>query len=510
MKLDLDSYFIGLENQLPAIRAGELHLFVVQDHEWIERIANFFAQQTRILYLVEAIASINERIHFATSYDTRTAELKRLKKYRAGTLVSALTNVAAPHDAIIFHIRANSSESFITFLFDDDGMSLLRDWARKNEKILIVLFEADPADRHIRSRIGRQATNCQSLNTLYQGQPDWRWDIHHWFDGMKIIQKELRLRIISPILTEVVHDIDQSNDAARLLSAEAPVYYVHNALDGSEVAPIEWLALEREDDWLQALKSWSDDAIVIGFFRGQTMQTLLRTVYEIRKTTGPFVRIYVRERDQAIRHHDERLLMQAGATIVLPYGLRFSQVVSLIENSIDWRFNKRLPEHFNDLIDLLVPEQLQGYLPTSEFAESSLQLAELAEKQGIDYTLIKAEPASGHTPLSILRSFKHRREGDLSTTDGNNVYFFLFACRASDADRALTFLFGLPIQNIFKSEERIHSLYLVTTCCNRLVEAGGPDFSEDLKQSNITVERHEDAYDRYFPRPKPVKSVRLR
>lgn len=510
MSIRLDHFIDGLESPLPALHGGELHLCVVEDLDWLKRLVSQICAQTAMLYIHEPRHSMPLNVDFSDcNRGSRSAEWKPLKHYSAQGLTRTLTAVAQPFEVVCMHFSSGTPSPLLQFLLDHDGLFSLRRWARNAGKIVLLILDGDKDTDTIKHYLAKHAASCHAVSTIYQGQPYWRWDIQHWFADGHIISHKLRLSAVADDRYQLVREAAITRDDYQLLHEQAPVHYINGALDGNEVAPIEWHMLDQTDDWLTAITPRSDDALIVGYFRGQSIQRLLRTVYEIRQRCGVFVRIYIRERDQAIRHHDERLLLQAGATLILPFGLRFSQVVSLVENSSDWRFNRQLPEHFDAITEQLVPVELQGYKPLTTFAEQIVWLAQLAERQGIDFTLVKARPAAGMSCLDLLKAFKHRREGDLCSSDGKRVFFFLFACRAADADRALTFLFGLPVQTLLDDEQRMHSLYLVQRAHDELLNLAAPDYHEQLLDSEGIVERFDDAYDRFFPAPTAAKPAKL-
>lgn len=510
MSIHLDHFIDGLEQPLPALHSGELHLCVVEDLDWLKRLVSQVCAQTAMLYIHEPRHSMPLDVDFNhCNRGSRSAEWKPLKHYSDQGLTRTLTAVAQPFEVICMHFSTRQPSNLLTFLLDQDGLFSLRRWARNSHKIVLLILDGDKDTETIKHYLAKHAASCHSVSTIYQGQPFWRWDIQHWFDSGRIVSHKLRLTTLPDQRYQLVREAAVTRDDYQLQHEQAPVYYINGALDGNEVAPIEWQMLDQTDDWLHTIAVRSDDALILGYFRGQSIHLLLRTVYEIRQRCGVYVRIYIRERDQAIRHHDERLLLQAGATLILPFGLRFSQVVSLVENSSDWRFNRHLPEHFDTITEQLVPVELQGYRPLAKFAQDSVWLAQLAERQGIDFTLVKARPAAGMSCLDLLKAFKHRREGDLCSSDGRQVYFFLFACRAADADRALTFLFGLPVQTLLDDEQRMHSLYLVQRTHDELLNTPAPDYQSQLADTLGTVERFDDAYDRFFPAPAAAKPAKL-
>lgn len=511
MSIHLDQFIDGLERPLPALHAGELHLCVVEDMDWLKRLVIQICSQTAMLYINEPRHSLPLDFDFnRCNRGSRSAEWKPIKHYSDEGLTRTLTAVSKPFELICMHFSSRQPSRLLQFLLDQDGLFSLRRWARNSRKVVMLIVDGDKDTETIKQYLARHAASCHSVSTIYQGQPHWRWDIQHWFNGSQMITHKLRLQALPDQRYQLVQDNPVSSTDYQLLHEQAPVYYINGALDGNEVAPLEWLMLDNIDDWLQKVTPRSDDALILGYFRGQSIHQLLRTVFEIRQHCGVFVRLYIRERDQAIRHHDERLLLQAGATLVLPFGLRFSQVVSLVENSSDWRFNRQLPETFEHITDQLVPNELQGYQTLPQFAESIVWLAQLAERQGVDFTLVKARPAAGMSCLDLLKAFKHRREGDLCSSDGKYVYFFLFACRAADADRALTFLFGLPVQTLLDDEQRMHSLYLMQRTRDELVGLQHViDYHSQLTEHAGIVERIDDAYDRFFPSPAAAKPAKL-
>lgn len=510
MQIRLDGFIQGLDHQVPALHPGELHLFIIEQFAWLKRLSETVCQQQRLLFIDEFLSEQTELAE-QLSCETRSdyAHWSRRKYYSAKGITRMLNSVGRSYDVLILRFDSQLNSPIYNFVFKQGGLLHIRRWARQHHKLVLVMFSADRISKEAQELIRHHNFHCHSVNTIYPSEQFWRWDVLHWFADGQVLQPRFKLEQTHSGDYRILREQQAEFAKFQLKGDQAPVYYVNNALDGNEVAPREWQMLNQVEDWYNGSHMDTDDALILSYYRGQSLHSLLRDIYDIRRQHGPYVRIYVRERDQAIRHQDERLLLQAGATLILPVGLRFSQVVSLVENSSGWRFVRELPGQFEEFEKRLVPQNLEGYLTLPVFAEKAHELAQLAVSQGVDFSFITAKPSTGLSCLDVLKSFNHRREGDIASSDGRYVYLFLYACPETDVDRALLFLFGGPAQTLLAEDKRIHSIYNLETALdkiNRMTSA--PDLTDalfEIKQNTAP----DDRFERYFPKPKAAQKIKL-
>ncbi len=503
MSISIGNIFSGIDKQVPQLAFGQLHTMRFEHPNWVQRLVNHIAEQTKVLYISEpTLPSEHQQRPEKLHDNVIVAEWLLRRRYSMGSALAALDQVAAHTNTVILHV-SNSASLWVNFLFQSKNLIALEHWAKSNQKLVYIFISGDGESKYIDELIERSANFFQSYSIIKYGKPHWEWQIDFWFSNGVMLANSFRILETGDGHLEVHQPPQKPSDENILRYESAPVYYLNGALDGNEIAPLEWQMVDPKLNWMSILQRDSDDIIIVPYFRGQSIRELLQTVYNIRRYYGEFLRVCIRERDHVIRYADEKLLFQAGATLILPYDLRFSQVVGLVEYSAGWRCSRTLPDDFNVFLQQIMPGDIGGYCTIKSFAANSVELALIAEQQGLDFSLVYAKPGPGLNVIDILSSFRHRRDGDFISSDGEFIYIFLYGCQSSDIARTLSYLLGMPANTLLQNEKQIHSVYLVEELAKRLNELTEvPTYTDQLAtHESKKVGRVIASHNRSHPKP---------
>jgi cellulose biosynthesis protein BcsE len=512
MTISIDNIISGLEKKVPQLLAGQLHTMMMEHPNWVRLFITHMAKQAKVLYINEPGMPDDQRLQLTEPVAAiQMAEWVLRRRYSMPSVLAALDELSKHTDVVILHI-SNAESDWVNFLFQSQQLMALEHWTKANKKVVYIFISGDTDESHVHHLLAKSANFFQSLSSLKFGQPNWEWHIDFWFWEGSILSHHFQIsEAENGVLTLDIPDKGDS-DRRALRYENAPIYYLNGCLDGADIAPIDWLMIDPKINWMSVLQHDSDDVIILPYFRGQPIRELLETVYNLRRNYGGHLRIFIRERDKAIRYADEKLFYQAGVTLVLPFDLGFGQAISLVENSAGWRCVKALPKSFELFMAKTVPQGLEGYCTIDEFAAQSCDLAALAEQQGLEFSLVYANASPGFNCIDLLKLYTHRREGDLITSDGEFIYFFLYGCRPQDVTQTLDYLFGIAINTLLQNEKRIHSVYLVEEFAKKMRNfAVKPDYSAELQLLEpISKERKNEAYSRSLPTSaKPVRNIEI-
>lgn len=496
------------ENILPPLSGGQVHAFSANTSEPLAKLISVLHQQSSVLYICDTNITERKRL-FPASHDISQAEMKFRRNFKAGDFYAGLERLSANHQAIVFHFSAERSP-LSDFLLNGKQLVTLENWAARHNKVVCFCFSGDVAATSLQQWLRQTESRFQSLSSFTATQQGYWFEVHYWFYQGKVRQDKFRIRVDSQQQWTLDSSGFLDEQQAKLRLERAPIFYLSSAVTGQEIAPAEWQQLHSETAITAALERNSDDALLLSYYRGQDVTELMRTIFTLRSHFGRYLRIYIRELDQAIRHTDEQLLLQAGATLILPINLRFNQVISLIESSVGWRFARSLPASFAALQEQFVPDELQGYQPLTKFVDHVRRLARLANAQNIDFSFILGRPARGLKVVDVVQRFQHRRGGDLISSVERQVPIFLFGCRAQDVKQTLEFLFGAPLANLFAKDERVHTLQSLEDKLDLLQTVNEQlDLTEMLGQADVVEEDTSDhTYRRVFPQSfSPLRTV---
>lgn len=482
----LSELIANAEEQIPALQPGETHCLVVQHYLWREQLTEQFAWQQPTLLLANPDDIERVRRHSAdVSHHAQLtlAEWKFSKKFKVNHACRDIMRAGKSQAVIVLHIDMSEHNARQQALTSNALLAELKEWCRQQHKVLVIMLKGDLQQSAVTRYLTQTSGQFTSLQAISQGQPDWRWSVLYWFQGYIITRWEWDLRE-QPLpsggrrFERVSSHADEPTSSRQ--GERAPRLFSRTAVRDSDYLPAEWQWLEPNQDIRGQLPAVADSVVVLGLRSHQNLKSIARQVFELRRYAGPYLRILVRELDDSLRLQDERFLINAGATLVLPAELSTRKVISLAETTVGFRFHQSLPETFTELEQRTQPVDFRGYLPPAQFIEQVLELDRKAEKLGLDTVLVRAETGTGLTPVSLIRRFSSRRPGDIISSLGGYIFIFLYGCRETDLGAVLKKNFGIPAENLFRQHTHYTAHIQITDLAEELAEAEQMHPSEDL------------------------------
>lgn len=344
----------------------------------------------------------------------------------------------------------------------------LRDWAERDNKVLVLLLRNAAADAPDPMRVLRPcAALFGGIARLRRQQGQQNWQTFHWHhaDGVSsdLIQQLLddgdgAWRLAPP---EASRNAAPADDALHMLA-------LRGALLGGETAGAGWQLLDDAATLQVAAATHVSATLMLAFDGGASFDALARTVLNLRQSCGRRVKIVVRELHQHMRQSQEVLLMHLGANLVMPAGISLSRVTSLCMAVRDQVFQHALPASYEMAVAAAMPDQQQGYLAPADFLAAVQSSMRRCQEYRIESCMVRLTLVKGLMPLDALRYCQTRRAGDLVTADADAVYLFLYACREADLAAALKSLLRLPLSELFSVESRYPTARDIADACARL------------------------------------------
>ena len=320
--------------------------------------------------------------------------------------------------------------------------------------------------------IGRVRTN--------DGAP--LFDIFHWF-AQGGVQAGARLRLAEGGNAWGVQGSTETVAAQGLAPASDvdQVLCMQSLSSQATALPAHWHVHKDLAAVLQASMGAIAATVVLCFDLDTVFTDLARAIYSLRKRCGDRLKIVVREHDRQ-RYSQESLLIQLGATLLVPPEVghsRFLTMVSLVQGQV---FSRVLPSDLGQAITSSFGELHKGYLPPPMFVQVTQKALDNGEKLGVQSILVRMPFGGGLTARDTLMHCSAKRPGDLVTADLKFVYVFLFACREGDADLAIERLFKLSVRDLFDGQDRFFSRSSILGQLDALdlQAASLPDLSEVL------------------------------
>ena len=226
--------------------------------------------------------------------------------------------------------------------------------------------------------------------------------------------------------------------------------------------------------------------IILPYLQTTKMEVLARHIFALRKSRGNRVKIIIRELSARMRHSEERLIRYLGASMVVPMEVGFSRLLGIIDSITDLEFDGELSDNFEQAFVLANPQRKLGYLSPKDFVEHVNEMIIQTRSFGIKFAFVKLNVYRAMNVRDVLKICQIRRPGDICSADKKSLYLFLFGCRESDIAKALSFVFNMPVGQLFDSEERNttidETLLALEVLENQVVRGSLKDHSQWLKE----------------------------
>lgn len=343
------------------------------------------------------------------------------------------------------------------------GLRELHEWATGREAAVILLLRATGATgTDMAVELLPYAQMFSGMAGIKSRYGSTTWDIFHWFGPSGLMAK-----MSYPLRRTESHRLEVPVDEAVQASIEEPaadelkVIAQRSAFLSKEMPVAAWRLVEDHDALLAETGNAVAATVVLSFTPGTDYVELARCVFNLRKRYGTRLKIVVREVNSRLRCNQEALIVRVGANLIVPAEISYARFLSLVAMVQGLVFPRQLPATFELALRQAMPEEEQGYLKPHEFSRALASASERSRILGVQNALLRLHLAYGLLPIDVLRYCNIQRAGDLVTADDRSIYLFLYACRESEIDKALERLFGLPVAELFSTEDRFLSAHLI-------------------------------------------------
>ncbi len=247
-------------------------------------------------------------------------------------------------------------------------------------------------------------------------------------------------------------------NSANTLSDDQWLYLAQrDVLEGAPALSENWQLFDDNTLLTERGMRARSATLIFSLRSNDEVEPLARQIHSLRIQRGNGLKIAVREMHASLRYIDQRLLQACGANLVVPHAARPSSFLTLLDDIQQLSFTRHVSENIEQLLEGRLPTHHKGFLPLPTFCEvmqsiwSHTTLA--TEARGL---LIALRPVSGISPQQAISLCHLRRDGDVITLTGRNLYLFLSNCQVSDVDNVLTSLFSLPVDEVFASRTLWH------------------------------------------------------
>jgi cellulose biosynthesis protein BcsE len=278
-----------------------------------------------------------------------------------------------------------------------------------------------------------------------------RWEVHHWFGaGQAVGFLDLGIALQAGALG--IGNALPLRAAGEL--ARRRVWGTRAVLGQVEAVPCGWHIVSEFAELIEAGCDAGEGTLLLAHTPSQSAHALAGEVYRLRTRVGPDSKILIREVGAQVRHSDERLLLKAGATLVLPREVATRRFAALVEALASVTLVRGAEPAVDKAFMDAVAARPRGYLAPAQFARAAAELCRQAQRLGVRSALLELWLIPGMFPTEALRVARFRRSGDLVTFSQDRLYVFLFACGELDVAGALSIVFPPGVADLFAKERR--------------------------------------------------------
>lgn len=330
----------------------------------------------------------------------------------------------------------------------------LHDWASAGNHRLLLLCHGEVAT--LAPRLLPHNRLCSGVAQLHPHRGALQYLVHYWSNAEGVAAHRdftaewcgFRLAVTGSGQDRAAAVQAQESGDRFLYLAQASV------LEGAPPFSPAWHLF---DSWpalvADALRAQAA-TVVLAVNENAEVDALARIVFRLRSERGNGLKLVVREMQPCLRYADERLLLQSGASLVVPARLPLARFLTLLETVQGQVWQGRLPEDPERLIRLHRPPDIGGVVSASQFRQLAGDLLDEAG-DAVESALLALQPVAGVSPAQALQQLQMRRRGDFACLHAGQVWLFLFGCRNDGIERALGNLSRLPWRELFDGYRRL-------------------------------------------------------
>ena len=285
---------------------------------------------------------------------------------------------------------------------------------------------------------------------------------------------------------------------------ENQVFATQSSLSGEKGIPKDWQIVEDLEQLLRATAQAIAACVIIEAGDAISFEQHLRVVHQLRLQRGRRLKIIVRERQGHLRYHQEWALLALGANLIMHLNVAFSRLFNFIAALHGQRFGGEIINDFDTAVASASPVTLSGYLTPLSFCEATLKVVDRSRLIKLEHALIHMPLLENVAHIDALKACVIKRPGDMISADNQSLYLFLFACRESDVDIALSHMFKQPLADYFEEQYRYFDIdrirEVLSDLQQRTQQHNFTDFSALLPQQLVPkTEQHSIAGARLKP-----------
>jgi len=223
-----------------------------------------------------------------------------------------------------------------------------------------------------------------------------------------------------------------------------------DVLEGAPELSDSWQIYENNERVFESASLANAATVIFYFSQKNQLIELTHQIHTLRIQRGNALKIIVREKYGKLRAADVQLLLNCGATLVIPQEVSLPRSLNMINSVQGTHFSQAISNDLDTIIRQTKPQELKGYQSKEVFSNTINELIQNpilpTDHKGI---LVALRPLAGLRPKQAITVCRIKRMGDIVTIGEDCLMLFLANCHLNDMHSVLQRLFPLKLSNIF-------------------------------------------------------------
>ncbi|PCJ16392.1 MAG: hypothetical protein COB04_11045 [Gammaproteobacteria bacterium] len=334
-------------------------------------------------------------------------------------------------------------------------LSFFYQWlANKNFSLVLVIKNSD-SNYLLQTTLLTQNNLLAGVASIHQEQQQVIWQSLYWHSEFEVTAT-IEFLLTQPPKSQQWHaKIRQTHTASNEVQTSTQtnnLVVLDGVIHDAHHSPDTWLMVGSIDEAIQQAKACAPQAVILGYETSETFHSLLEKVITLRRQLASCTKILVREIGTQLRHQEQRLTIQLGASGILPKELNFSRCLQMIETVISKPLPPPSQAEAARVLQEIQQNTQQGYLLPNHFVTKVKQALISGKKSNVEHALVKFTLISGMQAEHCIVACKTQRNGDYFTSGNHHIYLFIEGCRENDLEKAIKHVFKLPVTELFHDE----------------------------------------------------------
>lgn len=326
----------------------------------------------------------------------------------------------------------------------------MHQWLAKEQSVLLIVNYGTGA-HSLKELLISQHRCLHGLSHIEWLGKNWQYDVSWWATDKGLVADQI-FQFIMNETDWLIKPIENTTENPFTFLDQSEVYAEQNVLENSAAPPDHWHLIENNQAVSDCCTHIKEATLIFALYNDNQMEELVQQVNKARTHCGRLLKIIVREMSNNLRFTDQRILMTAGANLVVPHQVPAAKFLTMIDSVQGQVFLRDTPEDLDTWYKAIRPMSVKGYLPPDEF---SIRLNERIENTFLPENgkgvLIFLRPVATINASQAFSICHLNRTGDIITISDNQLILFLSDCRLDDLELTFSYIFKIPVKDVFSN-----------------------------------------------------------